>query len=79
MLPRPASTSLFQHTGRVGMASPLSEVSGKHVGTDEGIVVRAGVTTPKSGRLSTSYGLVDACIVRQTGTLSAEFSMLIAT
>ena len=46
--------------------------SGKRVGTDEGIVVRAGVTTPKSGRLSTSYGLVDAWCWRNT-PLSVRF------
>eukprot|EP00956_Cyclotella_meneghiniana_P028454 scaffold66238_cov43-Cyclotella_meneghiniana.AAC.1 len=89
MLPRPASTSLFQHTGRVGMASPLFEVvvrdrgcyqpgldpkvlfvyflrSGRHIGTDESIVVRAWVTTPESGRLSTSRGVVDALCWRNT-------------
>ena len=46
--------------------------SGKRGGTDEGIVVRAGVTTPESGRLSTSYGLVDAWCWRNT-PLSVRF------
>eukprot|EP00956_Cyclotella_meneghiniana_P033039 scaffold92841_cov23-Cyclotella_meneghiniana.AAC.1 len=48
--------------------------SGKRVGTHEGIVVRAGVTltTPESGRLSTSYGLVDTWCWRNT-PLSIRF------
>eukprot|EP00956_Cyclotella_meneghiniana_P018282 scaffold30342_cov61-Cyclotella_meneghiniana.AAC.2 len=43
--------------------------SGRHIGTDESIVVWSEVTAPKSG----------ASIVHQMGTLSADIPLLIAT
>jgi hypothetical protein len=61
MLPRPASTSLFQHgkwlyvieAAQPGLDPKVLFVyflrSGRRIGTDEGIVVRSEVTTPESG------------------------------